>query len=64
MPKKRSYGRKVEEVIENGKVMGYQAGKDGFKYMVKNGDMKGARSKAEAQLRALLKEEMEDDMDD
>lgn len=64
MPKMRPYG-KVKEIMENGKVVGYQAGNKGFKYMIENGDKKKARDKAEAQLRALLKEEMEDDdMDD
>ena len=61
MPKMRPYG-KVKEIIENDKVIGYMAGDNGFKYMAKNGDLKSAKSKAEAQLQAMKEKDMKSDM--
>ena len=59
MPKMRPYG-KVKEIIENDKVVGYQAGENGFKYMAKDGDLKASKAKAEAQM-MKMKQEMDDD---
>lgn len=56
MPKMRPYG-KVKEIIENGKVTGYQAGENGFKFMAKDGDLGMAKKKAEAQMQKMDKKE-------
>lgn len=56
--------RAVEEIVENGKVTGYRAGKKGFNYMIKDGDSKSAKAKAEAQLRKMLAEGVDIDDDE
>lgn len=55
MPKMRPKKR-VQEVLENGKVTGYKAGKNGFNYQIKNGDSAAAKAKAEAQLRKMIQD--------